>query len=96
MRVLHILRSVRLLPISSASIEVRLLARRCRSHASVSSSQTVIPQIMYADSSVNEHDGDDDDDDPLIDPGLRPLFGERLDGQFDDITSSTRIFHPVL
>ena len=56
----------------------------------------MIPQIMYADSSVNDHDADDDDDDPLIDPSRRPLLDERLDGQFDDITSSTRILHPVL
>ena len=66
----------------------------------------MIPQIMYADTSLNADDdlddGDDDDanDDELIDPGLKPLIdlgtNENLDGQFDDITASTRILHPVL
>ena len=65
----------------------------------------MIPQIMYADSSMNADDdlNDDDDDgrdDELIDPGLKPLIdygtNENLDGQFDDITASTKIFDPVL
>jgi len=50
---------------------------------------------MYADTTV-----DPDEDDDLIDPGTNPIIdnctNERLDGQFEDITSSTRILEPVL
>ena len=50
------------------------------------SSKILIPQIVYADSTINT-----DEDDALIDP-----TNERLDGQFDDITSSTNIIQPIL
>jgi hypothetical protein len=50
---------------------------------------------MYADSTMNN-----DEDDDLIDPGVNTFIdnstNERLDGQFEDITSSTRIVEPVL
>ncbi|CAF3397882.1 unnamed protein product [Rotaria socialis] len=59
-------------------------------------SNLLIPQIIYADTTVN-HEYDDDDDD-LIDPGLNTLIdiatNDRLDGQFEDITSSIRIIQP--
>ncbi|CAF3929946.1 unnamed protein product [Rotaria sp. Silwood2] len=58
-------------------------------------SNVLIPRIIYADSTIN-----DDEDDDLIDPGVNTLIdnstNDRLDGQFDDITSSTRIIHPVI
>jgi len=41
-----------------------------------------------------------DDDDDLINPGVNTLIdystNERLDGQFEDITSSTNIIQPIL
>jgi len=43
------------------------------------SSKQLIPQVIYADSEI--------DDDDLIDPSTN----ERVDGQFEDITASTRI-----
>lgn len=53
---------------------------------------------MYTDTSINVDDDDDDDD--LIDPSLKPLLDsalhERLDGQFEDITASTRVIGAVL
>jgi len=59
------------------------------------SSQVLIPQIIYADSTIN--DGEDDD---LIDPDMKTLIdhstNERLDGQFEDITASTKIIEPIL
>ncbi|CAF1036119.1 unnamed protein product [Rotaria sordida] len=55
----------------------------------------LIPRIMYADTTIN--DGEDDD---LIDPGVNILIdnstNDRLDGQFEDITSSTRIIQPII
>lgn len=55
---------------------------------SFSSSKLLIPQVIYAD------------DDDLIDPGVNTLIDysthDRLDGQFEDITSSTRIIEPNL
>jgi hypothetical protein len=63
------------------------------------SSQTVIPQIIYADESINPVDSDNSDD-GLIDPGTKPWtdhdLSESLDGHFDDITSSTRVIPTVL
>jgi hypothetical protein len=59
------------------------------------SSKLLIPQIIYADSAINN-----DEDDYLIDPGVNtlidPLTNERLDGQFEDITASTNIIQPIL
>lgn len=59
-------------------------------------SQPTIPQIMYTDASINVDENDDDDD--LIDPSVKPLLDsslhEFLDGQFDEITASTRIVQP--
>jgi hypothetical protein len=59
------------------------------------SSKVLIPQIIYADSTINN-----DDDDDLINPGVNTLIdystNERLDGQFEDITSSTNIIQPIL
>ncbi len=59
------------------------------------SSKVLIPQIIYADSTINN-----DEDDDLIDPGVNTLMdystNERLDGQFEDITSSTNIIQPIL
>ncbi|CAF5110989.1 unnamed protein product, partial [Rotaria magnacalcarata] len=56
-------------------------------------SNLLIPQIIYADTNANHEDDDD-----LIDPGLNTLIdiatNDRLDGQFEDITSSTRIIQP--
>ncbi|CAF3394625.1 unnamed protein product [Rotaria sp. Silwood1] len=58
-------------------------------------SNVLIPRIIYADSTIH-----DDEDDDLIDPGVNTLIdnstNDRLDGQFEDITSSTRIIHPVI
>jgi len=58
-------------------------------------SKVLIPQIIYADSTINN-----DEDDDLIDPGVNTLMdystNERLDGQFEDITSSTNIIQPIL
>ena len=61
------------------------------------SSKVLIPQIMYDDSTlINDNDEDDD----LIDPGVKTLIdnstNERLDGQFEDISSSTNIIQPIL
>ena len=51
---------------------------------------------MYTDASINVDENDDDDD--LIDPSVKPLLDsslhEFLDGQFDEITASTRIVQP--
>jgi hypothetical protein len=59
------------------------------------SSKVLIPQIIYADSTINN-----DEDVDLIDPGVNALIdystNERLDGQFEDITSSTNIIQPIL
>jgi len=56
----------------------------------------LVPQIMYVDSTFSNNDEDDD----LIDPGVNTLMdystNERLDGQFEDITSSTNIIQPIL
>lgn len=52
---------------------------------------------MYTDASINVDENDDDDDD-LIDPSAKPLLDsalhEFLDGQFDEITASTRFVQP--
>ncbi len=47
---------------------------------------------MYVDSTFNNNDEDDD----LIDPGVHNSTDERLDGQFEDISSSTNIIQPIL
>lgn len=85
--------SVCLLSISSTSFKVFIcfIMKIFLSQLShLFSSTVLIPRIMYADSTIN-HDEDDD----LIDPGCDRLIDhatdERLDGQFEDITSSTRI-----
>ncbi|CAF0910954.1 unnamed protein product [Adineta ricciae] len=59
------------------------------------SSQVRIPQIMYADTTLVNPD---DEDDKLIDtnPLISNSTDERLDGQFEDISSSTNIIQPVL
>ncbi|UJR09508.1 hypothetical protein I4U23_013746 [Adineta vaga] len=54
------------------------------------SSQTLIPQVMYADSTINENGSDDDE---LIDPELesnRPLIDYSID-HLDDIISTTTV-----
>ena len=52
---------------------------------------------MYTDASINVDDGVDDDDE-LIDPSMKPLLDsalhDYLDGQFDEITASTRVVQP--
>jgi len=59
------------------------------------SSKVLIPEIIYADTTINN-----DEDDDLIDPGVNTLIdhstSERLDGQFEDITSSTNVIQPNL
>ncbi|CAF1031251.1 unnamed protein product [Adineta ricciae] len=59
------------------------------------SSQVLIPQIMYADTTLIDPD---DEDDKLIDanPSISNSIDERLDGQFGDISSSTNIIQPIL
>ncbi|CAF3483260.1 unnamed protein product [Adineta steineri] len=62
----------------------------------VLSSKLLIPEILYADSTLTNNDEDDE----LIDTGANPFYNnstdEKLDGQFEDITSSTNIIQPVL
>ena len=50
---------------------------------------------MYADTTLVNPD---DEDDKLIDanPFISNSTDERLDGQFEDISSSTNIIQPVL
>lgn len=90
--------SIRLLSISSTSSQVILFFSFTNLSNNLFSfrSDVLIPRIIYADTTVN-HD-DDDGDDELIDPGVNAFIdratNDRLDGQFEDITSSTKIIQP--
>jgi hypothetical protein len=90
--------SICLLSIPSSSFKVDKSSSKiwfCYFYSLVPSSKVLIPQIIYADSTIN-HDEDDD----LIDPGVNtlidPLTNDRLDAQFEDITASTNIIQPLL
>ena len=93
--------SICLLSISSSSFKVDFffIFSKCdsvpSSYSLVFSSKVLIPQIIYADSTINN-----DEDDDLIDPGVNtlidPLTNDRLDAQFEDITASTNIIQPLL
>ncbi|CAF1457687.1 unnamed protein product [Adineta steineri] len=55
------------------------------------SSQTLIPQVMYADAAINDDAGEDDDDD-LIDAEIesnRPLIDYSIDYIEDNLSSTT-------